>query len=106
MNTTPSLELTIEAGIPLPERRTLMGRPGKPSPYTPVFEKMEIGHSFHLRRSEDVEEAKRQAKALAQVIQGQNKRGVRRFAMRAVGMDDRKGPGFRVWRVELKPKDN
>lgn len=93
----PSFEL--ETGIALPTIR----RGGRGATLYP-FDDMEPGHSFHVPASEDKPNP---AKSLASTVSSATARFkdeegnvTRKFVVRAVGEDDPKGAGARIFRVE------
>lgn len=113
VETQSSFELDTD--VPLPSIR----RGGRGAEKYP-FEQMEVGHSFHVAATEDKPTP---AKSLASTVSSataryrvedesgatkQDKDGnevpvmvdTRKFVVRAVGEDDPKGPGARVFRIQ------
>ena len=93
----PAFEL--EEGIALPAVR----RGGRGAKLYP-FDDMEVGHSFHVPVSE---KKPNPWKSLASTVSSATSRYkdedgnvTRKFVVRAVGAEDPKGPGARVFRVE------
>lgn len=86
--------IEIEDGIAVPVVRRRQGGSIYP------FDALEVGQSFHIAVTEDKPNP---AKSLASTVSAATKRseGEKKFIVRAVGETDPKGPGARVFRVEV-----
>lgn len=86
--------IEIDDGIPVPTVRR--GSNGSRYP----FDALAVGQSFHVPVSESKPNP---AKSLASTVSAATKRseGAKKFIVRAVDQSDPKGPGARVFRVEV-----
>jgi hypothetical protein len=87
------VEPEIEKNIPMP----VLNKGRMRGSYKYPFEKMEIGDSFHVAKSE---ERPKPARTLASTVSTASKKYGKVFRVRSVGEEDPKGPGARVFRVE------
>lgn len=86
--------IEIDSGVPVPTVRRQSGGSIYP------FDALEVGQSFHIPVSDSKPNP---AKSLASTVSAATKRsdGTKRFIVRAVDESDPKGPGARVFRVEV-----
>ena len=82
----------LESGIEIPE---VSKRPR--GSYKYPFEKMEVGHSFHVPATED---RPKPSRTLASTASTASKRLEKLFRVRTVREDDPKGAGARVFRIK------